>query len=100
MPKFSGPNVICVHCGIRGATLHHIYTQKAYPQLRFTKWNLIPLCTATHELAHRKGMVFLSTEFHRIQMWLVANDWRIDTQRAKWVHDIPEGMDKVKPPRP
>lgn len=93
MPKFSGPEVVCCISKIRGAVLHHIYSQKAYPKLRHIRWNLIPLRHDYHALVHKKGMVYMSIEFPQVQHWLIANGWKMCPLMGKWVHDLPEGMD-------
>lgn len=93
MARFSGPDVVCCITGVRGATYHHIYAQKPYPKLRHTKWNMIPFEHRHHELAHKKGMVYMSVEFPKVQYWLIANGWKMCPLMRKWVHDLPEGMD-------
>ena len=96
MARFSGPDVVCCVTAVRGATFHHLYTQKAYPKLRHIEWNLCPVSAPLHEEFHKKRTVYMAITYPRIQMWLIAHDWFLCPLTGKWKHDMSYEQSRVR----
>jgi hypothetical protein len=86
--KFAGEHIRCIVTGQPNSDEHHIYTQKARPDLKEEKWNRIPLKHELHQMAHQKGMGYMAKNFPEIGMWLVDNGWLWDDFKRKFVHPL------------
>lgn len=78
----------CIVCGESGQTCaHHIKTKKAYPQYKFSLWNLMPVCWGHHEEVHRLGLREFANLYPNVESFLVANGWEFCPIAGKWLHD-------------
>lgn len=66
--------------------LHHLYTKKARPDLKYESWNLIPVDQATHNAFHSLGISEMAKRNPSVKKWLEDNDWYYCTIAKKWVH--------------
>lgn len=83
-PKYSGDENICIVTGAPGATKHHIYTQKTYPEYANEPWNQLPLCHRLHMFAHQAGLRALADKYDSVAMWLKKNKWEYSYVFKKW----------------
>lgn len=84
--KFSGEHIFCIVTGASGGTLHHLYTQKARPDLIETEWNLLPVCQKIHNEIHAKGLLWTAQKYPEIAEWLEQNNWSFDHILMRWNH--------------
>jgi len=84
----------CVCCGYF-AEYHHIKSLKSGGSNE--PYNLIPVCRATHQLIHQKGLVYVAIMHYSIKDWLINNGWEKCKIRSKWVRytntDTPESFE-------
>jgi 5-methylcytosine-specific restriction endonuclease McrA len=70
----------CVVCGENRdgyVTMHHIYTQKSFPEYKDKEWNLISLCQKHHNEAHAMGNQSFAKKYASVSKWLEENGWRV-----------------------
>jgi hypothetical protein len=85
-------NEPCVVCGLNVhgmVTYHHLYTQKAHPELKREKWNLISCCGSHHTpLFHTKPLSEVANKYPQVRQWLIDNEWDlIDSPKGPiWFH--------------
>ena len=84
MAKYAGDHVQCIVTGKFGADLHHIYTQKAYPEFKDFKWNLLPVCHQIHQEIHTSSLRTCALKYTAINEWLKKNKWHFDMSMKKW----------------
>jgi hypothetical protein len=78
-------NEPCVCCGENRdgfVTYHHLLTQKARPELRFFRANIIPVCQFHHNEFHSKPISEMATKYRNVEHWLIVNGWGFDS--GKW----------------
>lgn len=83
-------NLPCTCCGATnegGNTIHHLYTQGAYPELKFEKWNHCPLCKDCHVRIHKIGTRDMGKIYRNLVSWLESNDWYKCELTGKWRHE-------------
>lgn len=87
MPKFCGPEVLCIVSWEPNAEQHHIYTQKAHPELKEKVWNRLPVKHEIHNQIHSKGLLWAAQKYASIKDWLVLHDWSWDPVLLRWHHE-------------
>lgn len=75
----------CLVCG-RKSEIHHILTQKRYPQFKETDWNRIDLCRIHHEEWHKQGTSLMAAKYLAIGQWLNRKGWEWDGWKKRWCH--------------
>lgn len=84
----------CLCCGhdIDGEVCyHHEYGQKAFPEHKYEKWNLVSVCLKHHNEIHNKGSIWATDKYPNLKRWFVDNDWTIlkmEHGEPKWIHDL------------
>lgn len=73
--KSTRPCVICGESRDGMVTLHHIYSQKAFPEFKNSNWNLISYCSKHHNEAHSRGDATMYESYHSVRDWMTKNNW-------------------------
>lgn len=79
----------CCACGKSGegmVTFHHVYSQKAYPEFKLSKFNLMPLCKYHHTMIHTKSMTYVADNYPGVLDFLKRNEWEFLPDFRKWIH--------------
>jgi hypothetical protein len=79
----------CAACGLDGDNMvcyHHIYTQKAYPEFKFEKFNLVPMCQKHHNEIHSSSLRTMAVKYPGIKDFLVNNGYEFNEFLGKWTH--------------
>lgn len=74
----------CVACW-RDSEIHHILSQKAYPEFRKSPWNKINLCREHHSEWHSRAATFMATKYFPIKIWLFNKGWEYCETKQKYV---------------
>jgi len=84
LKNFEAHGQSCVVCGKSGSglvTYDHILTQKARPDLKYDKRNLMPVCFYCHLSKGQKGINWMAERYINYKKWLVDNGWAFDQFR-------------------
>lgn len=63
---------------------HHILTRKSYPEHKYGRWNLAPVCLKHHNMFHSHGTSYMKKNFPRVSEWLDLNGWYINFLGKWW----------------
>ena len=76
----------CAACKtvFRQRTYHHVYTQKARPDMRENPNNKMPLCLEHHNMIHSKGTTYMSEQYFGVRIWLHEHKWYFCSVVKKW----------------
>jgi hypothetical protein len=74
----------CVICG-NSAEIHHLMTQKAYPELKDKPWNQLPTCRMHHSEFHNSGIGAMAEHYFAVKVWLKNNSWVYCEVKRKYV---------------
>lgn len=79
----------CTICADRGIVYHHLFTQKARPDLKDMEWNLFPCCVRHHNKFHDRGLISMSNVHKEVEQWLLKNNWYLRRPKSfwQWWHD-------------
>lgn len=73
----------CLLCSQK-AEVHHLLTQKSYPEFKQEVWNKINVCREHHTRFHAMGTKFMSDESPKVKQWLLNYGWFFDENFKKW----------------
>ena len=73
--KSDQPCVVCGECRDEYVTFHHVLSQKAHPELRYEKFNLMPLCQRHHVNVHAMGANKFAQKYKEAAAWFKSNGW-------------------------
>jgi len=76
--------VKCIICGNKGEG-HHVLTQKAYPELREKKFNIMGLCRQHHSEWHNSTMMDMIGHYFAVKVWFQNNGWTYCDVKKKFV---------------
>ncbi len=73
----------CLICSKPG-DIHHVYTRKAYPELRDEEFNHMPLCREHHVHIHQLGLAHMANAHFYVKLFLINHGWSFDKTKNKW----------------
>lgn len=74
----------CLVCGLIPTDRCHVKTRGAGG--RDEEWNLMALCRDHHMEQHRIGIITFARRYSNVLIWLMRNDWQLDSGRLIRVH--------------
>jgi predicted transposase YbfD/YdcC len=76
----------CVICGME-SEIHHLYSRKAFPELKEASFNKIRLCRKHHQEVHSRGIKFMVKTYPDFERWMRDRNWMWDPILLRWFHE-------------